>query len=64
MYRRFPAAAVIIVVLTIGTQFYILAGSYALVLSSFAMIIAWIGYFAQHERANNRDEKKEAEYEN
>ena len=64
MYRRFPAAAVIIVVLTIGTQFYLMVGSYALVLSSFAMIIAWIGYFAQHERANNRDENKEAAYEN
>ena len=64
MYRRFPAAAVMVVALTIGTQFYLLNGSYALVLSSFAMLVAWIGYFAQHERANNRDEKEEAVYEN
>ena len=64
MYRRFPAAAVMVVALTIGTQFYLLSGSYALVLSSFAMLVAWIGYFAQHERANNRDEKEEAVYEN
>ena len=64
MYRRFPAAAVIIVVLTIGTQFYLLSGSYALALSLFAMLVAFIGCFAQHERAGRKDEKEETAHEN